>query len=201
MVEQKYKNKKAILMASGPSLTEEVIETIRPYKDDFVIFGCNDIYRVVDFLDVHYACDTQWWDTWGKDVKERRPNLESWTQCKSSSEKYKINYIKGQHKPELSISNNKIHYGSNSGYQQLNLAFLMGCSYFILVGYNMQRISSKTHYFGDHPKNLQRNSPYHKFIAAFKTIQPEIKELITNCTTNSALTMFKQKDLRDTLCE
>ena len=186
-------------MASGPSLTDEVIETIRPYRDDFVIFGCNDIYKVVDFLDVHYACDTKWWDVWGEDVKERRPNLESWTPCKPSSEKYKINYIKGEHKEKLSISNKKIHYGSNSGYQQLNLAFLMGCSYFILVGYNMQRVSSKSHYFGDHPKTLQRNSPYHRFTDAFKTIQPEIKELIINCTTNSALTMFKYVELEKAL--
>jgi len=186
-------------MASGPSLTEKVIEQIRPHKDRFIIFGCNDIYKVVDYLDVHYACDTAWWNMWGEHIKKLRPSLESWTQCKPSSEKYKINHVQGQHKPKLSINQNEIHYGSNSGYQQLNLAFLMGCSRFILVGYNMKKINNKSHYFGDHPKELKRNSPYPRFVSAFATIQPEIRELIINCTPDSALTMFEQKPLEEIL--
>lgn len=188
-------------MASGPSLTEEVIETIRPHKDRFIIFGCNDVYKVVDYLDVHYACDTRWWDMWGEDFKEKRPALESWTQCKTSSEKYNINYIAGRHDKRLSTDPSIIHYGSNSGFQQLNLAFLMGCSIFILVGYNMKAVQGKSHYFGDHPTDLKRNSPYPRFVSAFNTIQSEIKDLIINCTPDSALTNFKQKQLEEILCE
>lgn len=201
MIQQKFKNKKAILIASGPSLTEEVIESIRPYKDNFIIFGCNDVYKVVDYLDVHYACDTKWWNVWGEDFKKRRPNLESWTQCKPSAEKYNLNYTLGKHQNKLSIDSKYIHYGSNSGFQQLNLAFLMGCCRFILVGYNMQAVKNQSHYFGDHPKELDKKSPYPKFVDAFLTIQPQIKNLIINCTPDSALTMFEQKPLEEILCE
>jgi len=199
MIKQKFKNKKAILIASGPSLTEEVIDTLRPHKDDFVIFGCNDVYKVVDYLDVHYACDTAWWNKWGEHFKLTRPDLESWTQCQISSEKFKINYINGAYKNGLSIDSNLIHYGSNSGFQQLNLAFLMGCSSFMLLGYNMQKVNSTTHFFGEHPSELKRNSPYNKFVQSFKTIQKPVKDIIINCTENSALDFFSYKDLNEYL--
>ena len=199
MVEQKFKNKKAILMASGPSLTEKVIETVRPHKDRFVIFGCNDVYKVVDYLDIHYACDTGWWDNWGEHFKATRPNLESWTQCKSSSKKFEINYINGVYKDGLSIKSNLIHYGSNSGFQQLNLAFLMGCSSFMLLGYNMQKVDNVSHFFGDHPPQLKRNSPYNKFVHSFTTIQKPVKDRIINCTENSALTFLTYTDLDEYL--
>ncbi|MFZ8934900.1 MAG: hypothetical protein ACO2ZP_13485 [Bacteriovoracaceae bacterium] len=186
-------------MASGPSLTEEVIEIIRPYKDRFIIFGCNDVYKVVDYLDVHYACDTAWWNTWGEHFKATRPNLESWTQCGPSAEKYNVNYIAGKNNKGLSLNPELIHYGSNSGYQQLNLAFLTGCAQFILVGYNMKKSAGKSHFFGDHPANLKKNSPYSRFVDAFNEIQPEIKNLIINCTPNSALKVFQENSLEKVL--
>jgi hypothetical protein len=197
-VSLKYRNKPAILMATGPSLTEEVIETIRSYKDKYAIFGCNDTYAVVDYLDEHYACDTAWWNYHGAKVIRKYPN--SWTQCKNSAEKFKLNYIAGRTVRGLSLDSNLIHYGSNSGYQQLNIAFLMGCSKFILVGYNMGVPEGKQkHYFGDHPTGVNRSSTYDKFIKAYNTIQPEIKELIINCTPDSALTTFKYNDLEKEL--
>jgi len=201
MVPLKYRNKKAILIATGPSLTEEVIETIRPYKDRFIIFGCNDSYRVVDFLNVHYACDKQWWDKWGENLKETQPRLYSWTQDKNSATKYGVKHTAGKHQRGLSLNSEMIHFGSNSGYQLLNLAFLMGCSKFILVGYNMQVVDNKRHFFGDHPKGLNNSSPYNRFIQAYNTIQQPIKDLVVNCTPNSALDCFKfsilEKELND----
>lgn len=186
-------------MASGPSLTEEVIESIRPHKDRFVIFGCNDVYKVVDYLDIHYACDTAWWTTWAEHVKELRPELESWTQCKPSAEKFKVNHIPGKYSVGLSLDSSLIHFGSNSGFQQLNLAFLMGCSEFFLVGYDMRRFGGKSHFFGEHPTNLKRNSPYEKFVSAFSEIQQPIKDLVTNCTPDSAIKCFKEKSLEKVL--
>lgn len=203
MIKQKFKNKPAILIATGPSLTEEVVSVIEKYKDHYVIFGCNDAYKIVDFLDIHYACDKRWWDHNGKDFREKYPNLESWTQDKASAQKYSLNVIDGVFRPKLSASSNIIHWGSNSGFQQLNIAFLMGCSKFILVGYNMKKSrDGKSHFFGDHPSAMRSNSPYPTFVEAFNSIQKEIKPFIVNCTPDSALRMFRYNDLEEELkCE
>lgn len=185
-------------MATGPSLTEEVVEYVRKHRtEQHVIFGCNDSYKICDFLDVHYACDTRWWDHNGKDFKEKFPSLESWTQCKKSSETYEINWTSGKHNAGLSIDPNCIHYGSNSGYQQLNIAFLMGCNKFILLGYNMQHVAGKTHFFGDHGAGMNNNSPYHMFLTKYGTIQKPIKNLIVNCTENSLLNCFRKSTLEE----
>lgn len=196
---QKFKNKPAILIATGPSLTKEVVELIEEYKNDYIIIGCNDSYKLVDFLDIHYACDKTWWDVHGDDFREKFPELESWTQDEGSAKKYNLHLVKGEYKPGLSLVPNKIHWGSNSGFQILNLALLWGCSKFILVGYNMSRVNGVAHFFGEHPKPLQKDSPYSKFVREYSTINDNIKKYIVNCTPNSALRMFKYKDLEEEL--
>lgn len=201
MIDQKYYNRKFIMCATGPSLTEEVVETIKPYKEEFVVFGINDAYRQIDFLEEHYACDTKWWTMWGEDFRKTYPKLSSWTQCKTSAEKYGLNFINGKHAKEFSINPNLIHYGANSGYQALNLAFLMGGRRFLLVGYNMQQVGSQKHFFGNHPPGLNSNSPYGMFVKNYETIQPDIRELVINCTPDSALTAFKKMDLEKALNE
>lgn len=192
-----YRNKKFVLCATGPSLTPEVVEVIRKYKNDHVIFGINDSYRMIDFLDEHYACDEKWWSNWGQDFREKYPNLSSWAYGDNAAD-YGVKVIKGFHNLGLSLRQDKIHYGANSGYQALNIAFLMGGRKFILVGYNMQKVQGKTHFFGDH-NGMNNNSPYKMFIRNFYSIQEPIKELIVNCTPNSALDCFRMGNLEEEL--
>jgi hypothetical protein len=184
----KFKNKKAILFATGPTLKKSEIDFIGKNRtDDFVIFGCNDTYRYIDYLDVHYACDKQWWQHWGSKFRDQYPDLESWTQDSHMALKYKLNHVDGKGHEGLSLNSNLIHFGSNSGFQQLNLAFLMGCSEFYLVGYTMGKVDKQSHIFGEHPGSLKKNSPYPKFVQKFKNIQKEIKPLIHCSTTGSRL--------------
>lgn len=201
MIKQEFKNKPAILIATGPSLTEEVVETIRKYKNDYVIFGCNDSYQLVDFLDIHYACDARWWSHHIEQINSLRPGLRSWTQHEETSIQYDLNLISGKYEKGLSLSSDLIHYGSNSGYQLLNLALLFGCNKFILVGYNMRAVQGKSHFFGEHPQKIRSTSPYNKFVEAYRQIQSEFKPHIVNCTPDSALTMFRNNNLEDELCE
>jgi len=198
----RFRNRPCILIATGPSLTETVVETLRKYKDNFLIMGCNDAYKIVDFLDIHYACDDKWWEHNGIEFREKFPSLESWSQCRQElCDKYSLNRLVGEHKDNLSHDSKKIHFGSNSGFQLLNLAWLFGCSKFYLVGYNMQMSQGKRHFFGDHPKGLNNNSPYPRFVQSFDRIDSRIKPLIINCTPDSALKMFRYVDLETALCK
>jgi len=199
MIPLKYRNRPAILMATGPSLTEEVVEYVREHKGDAIVFGCNDVYKICDFMDVHYACDTRWWKHNGKEFREMFPEQESWTQCKKSADMFNLNWTNGKHSPALSIDPNLIHFGSNSGYQQLNIAFLMGCNKFILLGYNMKHSGGKTHFFGDHGGGMNNNGPYNSFLQKYGTIQDPIKKLIVNCTEDSALQTFRKSTLEQEL--
>ena len=190
----------AVLAATGPSLTPYVVEIIAKYRHKFKLFGCNDAYRLLTDLDVFYACDGAWWDIhWNESLNTMCSSTYVWTQDEPAAKRFKLNLIKGDWKPGLSLDPGLLHYGHNSGYQQLNLAYLYGIRQFILVGYNMQKIANEAHFFGEHPKGLHKSSAFPMFVEAFYSIQPEIQDNIINCTTNSALTKFKSDDLEKVL--
>jgi hypothetical protein len=200
-IPEKYPGRAAVLVATGPSLTEDVVLTLKKYKHLVITFACNDAFLRVPFMDEHYACDDKWWLIKGEEFRRRFPTLDSWSQCPNEDIRntYNLRFTPGRHAPGVSLSRKLIHYGSNSGFQMLNLALLMGCTKLFLVGYNMQRIENKAHFFGDHVEGLTKRSPYPQFVKAYDTIQPEIKERVVNCTPNSALTMFKYMDLEEAL--
>lgn len=193
LIKPYYKGCNAILAAPGPSLTKEVVEIIREHKNRYAIFGVGDAYRQIDFLDELYACDSRWWKVHGKEVQEIK-RTRKWCYDPEGIQ-YGAIKIDGRHDNGFSRDPNHIHFGSNSGYQALNLAYLWGCSKIILVGYNMQRVNNKSHFFEGRDPSLITNSPYNVFVKKFNTIQPDIRSKVINCTPNSALTMFKKSDL------
>jgi len=205
VVPRLYEGRVAVVFATGPSLTEEVVETIRPYHEDgtVVALGCNDAYRIVPYLDVHYACDPPWWEHHVKHEGIMEHSAKKWTQETGVADKYGVNLINGVSSNGLSKQQNLIHFGGNSGYQVLNLALLYGCSRFILCGYNMSVPPGKPqHFFGMHPAPLSRGTSFGTFVNSYTTIQQEIRKLITNCTPESALKMFgKIRDLKEVLEE
>lgn len=80
-----------------------------------------------------------------------------------------------------------LHYGGNSGYQAVNLAYLLGAKTILLLGFDM----FGEHYFGKHPDNLNNASPYQSFINSFGTINPKKHGIeIINCSRQTALEHF-----------
>jgi len=194
-----YPNCEAILAAPGPSLTESVVEQLRAVKHRYVIIGIGDVYKVIDFMDEHYACDARWWNVHGEKINELRPGLSSWC-YDEDGRKYGAKKVDGVGKNGFSTDPKRIHFGSNSGYQALNLAYLFGCTKMILVGYNMMKVQNKSHFF-DYPREegLQLNSPYPSFAGKFTSIQPEIRSSIVNCTHPTGLKAFRQSTLEEEL--
>jgi len=95
-----------------------------------------------------------------------------------------------------SLGEDVIHYGGNSGYQAVNLAYLLGAKTIILLGFDM----FGTHYFGNHPANLNNGSPYKRFIEAFETINPKKHGIeIINCSRQTALECFPRTTIESVL--
>jgi hypothetical protein len=201
-VPREFEGRYGIVMATGPGLTPDVIEMIRPYHEDgtVVALGCNDAYRACDYLDVMYACDPPWWDihVWERDLADH-PAVK-WTQDYRVVQKYGINHIKGVSANGFSDHQNLIHFGGNSGYQVLNLALLYGCKEVALCGYNMGMPPGQgQHFFGMHPKPLNQSNSFGSFISAFNTIGPAHRKRIVNCTPQSKLTAFEKRPLKEVL--
>lgn len=184
------------IIGTGPGLTVEVLELIKPYRK----FGVNNAFQVCD-LDVHLACNVEWWDTYHEEIKSY--SCAKWTWDKPTADKYNINYIEGKWADGLSIDNNTIHYHHGSGPQMVNLALHYGVEVMVLVGWDMRYPpGGRRHYFGEYPKNLQHwpktgpNGEFTGLIKEMETIKPDDYGIeIINCTPESALKCFPMMDL------
>lgn len=108
--------------------------------------------------------------------------------------------IAGRGGKGLSRQQDLIHFGNNSGYQLINLAYLFGIKNMILCGYNMQVINNKKHFFGDHPQGLNRSGGYNGFVSQYRTIRPEDYGIeIINATPDTALDAFPIMALAEAL--
>jgi hypothetical protein len=102
-----------------------------------------------------------------------------------------INQLTSLDLPGLSRQPGVIHRGSNSGYQAVNLAYLLGATRIILLGFDMMMTGSSRHWFGAHPPGMEVASDYRDFANKFKSIRPSDYGIeIWNCSRRTALDQF-----------
>lgn len=196
-----------ICIASGPSLTPTDVEATRGQGEVIVV---NDNWRLAPWAQHLYACDAKWWDHHGEAVLAGFRG-HRWTQQsiekpssdqKAAIERWRLMSVGGKWEDGLGID--CIHYGENSGYQAINLAYLLGAEQILLLGYDMQRTSGREHWFGDHPQALKTGPDYDVWIGHFDVLAKDLKREgvdVINCTRETALTCFPRQSLSEALCE
>lgn len=152
--------------------------------------------------DYLYACDRQWWDIHLAEVRKVFTG-KLYTQWHDSEGKDRawaesegITAIQGCHAKGL--GSDLLHFNSNSGAQAINLAYLLGATRIILLGYDMGA-TGNTHWFGDHPKGL-RNGKYEQYVETFTRLAEDLKRAgveVINCTRQTALTQFRRSTITD----
>ena len=146
-----------------------------------------------------YACDDHWWDRYVAEIKRDFAG-ELWTQSPKCASKYGLKLWEGQ--SVQGLGRHKIHFGNNSGYQAINLAYLLGATKIILLGFDMKRTAGKTHFFGDHPYHKPTQGPndqvMQRWCRNFVQLAADLKfEGVTvyNATRDTVLTAFEQRAL------
>ena len=155
------------------------------------------------WADVLYGCDARWWnehngckDFWGERYSSHAKGSVSDNKT-DVAEKYGLNLVKGAPGAGFSTDPDVIHYGDNSGHQAVNLAILLGSPYIVLVGFDMRFKEGKSHFFGDHPKDLFQRKEYGSFARMFKPAPKGVE--IINATPGSALKVYPMMGLEDAL--
>lgn len=227
-VEEIFKNQTAIIIATGPSLSQSQLDLIlsRHMAADsrIKVFTINNTYQIYPNTDVHLSCDGPWWRWYWNDPQLRelaqQTSCQMWTWYPEFAEEFGINYIFGEEKKDgLSLDPGIVHINHGSGPMILNLAILYGVSKIVLIGHDMKFApdyapakqepgSIPRHYFGEYPKKLQhwpsvkvRQGVLDGLITAYNSIARAICDRhlsvdVVNCTPDSALTSFRQGDLR-----
>jgi hypothetical protein len=193
---------RAIVVATGPSLTPAVALDVEDlHAIGWRVIAVNDAWRLMPWADVLYACDREWWDFYWLDLEKFRGERWTSTAANLSVDDNKAEWVKTRHPVSLITADSgsgfcatpgRIHYGNNSGFQAINLAMQFGAEEIKLVGFNMQRVSGAAHFFGEHPRAIDRGADYKAFLADFavaaQSMPPGVK--VINCTPDSALQCF-----------
>lgn len=210
--------KTAVILATGPSLTPDVLEAARRGQEqgEWSVFGMNHIWRDFPTLDGFLACNPEYYDAqWECGLKNIR--AEKWTWDAKTADKYGIRYIQGKWADGFSRDPGVIHYGHSSGFQLPQIAYHAGFRRLLLCGYDMryaadydgknQRIgSTPRHYFGEYedeqlshwPSVKVKDGVFVELIEQFervKLLNPDVE--IINCSPGSALRCFPFGNLGD----
>ena len=185
---------RALIIATGPSLTQLDVD-LGMGECDFVI-AVNDAYRMARRADILYACDLPWWhyhESSTRDMKAR------WTTSAEAADYYGLNHIPGRFEGTFDTTGHGIVYGSNSGFQALNLAYALGHREALLLGFDMGHDSSEPkHFFGSHPPAVENPSPWPAMIDAFNRAAPVIKAAgmtVVNASRRTRLKCFPVETL------
>ena len=188
----RWKNETAVVAAPGPSLTEEVARSIAPFH----VIAVQDAWRLCPAAEILYGCDVAWWE-FHQGVPKFAGERWSSHEANSSNDKkrvaknYELTLVAGEPGNTFGLDGT-LRYGSNSGFQAVNLAILFGACPILLVGFDMREVEGKRHFFGQHPIGLGRASDYRLFVRNFTEAAIALPKSVEiyNCTPGSALRCF-----------
>lgn len=179
-----------VCIGTGPSLTTDQVDRCRGHQ----VIAVNDAYGLAPWANILYATDGKWWRV-HIDAVRATFRGELYTTDKNAAKAHELRYIEGRHAPGL--GQGVIHYGSNSGYAAVNLAYILGAKRIVLLGYDLG-YEHKSHFFGDHCPALQEATPFGRFIEWFKSIDAERYDIV-NATPGSRLNHFPMMTLGEAL--
>ncbi len=201
----------AVCIASGPSLSDSDVEYARAMKaaGKCRIFVCNNNYLKVPEADALFFCDQTFW-LWHC----LNPEFQAFKGPKITLSmdigQPDVKVMKTGMQDGISFLPDMLRTGGNSGYMQVNLAFLYGCKKVILLGYEMQTLKvkqedgtekEKVHWFGDHPQATP-GAFFQTVVGHFETMLPDLQAHgleVINCSVPSAITCFPKMALQDAL--
>ena len=96
------------------------------------------------------------------------------------------------------LGEDRVHFGGNSGFQAINLAYLWGAKRIVLLGFDGKAVGGKDHWFGQHPQGLTQVQPYSLWLDHFPQLAYDLKREgveVINCSPDSAITCFKGADI------
>ena len=199
IVPRSWEGQTAVIVATGPTLD---LDDVAYCQGRARVLAINNAYDVAPWADALYGTDARWWH-WHHGV----PSFTGpkWSMNHSAWNGYRVMYpdvqlLRNTGPDGLEHNPGGLKNGRNSGYAGINLAYHYGATRILLLGYTMQKVGGRSHYFGEHPN--KSSSPYDHFRRRFQSLVNPLKKrgiTVINCTKQSALTVFPKANLREVL--
>jgi hypothetical protein len=179
-----------VVMASGPSLTREDVETVRQWREaepNRYVIVTNTTYQLATWADALFFHDYKWWKKYCDDVHAKfKGRLVTVAPVNTAS----VDWLRDWNS-----------YG-NSGAAAIALAVLAGARRVITLGLDCQYAGNKKHWHGDHPHGLGNARSLKKWPAGFARLATHAKSSgveVINASRATALDCFERRPLEEVL--
>lgn len=180
----------AVCLGSGPSLTQEDIETVRQWRERTggLVYVTNTTFRDALWADVLFSMDGRWWRAYAGEAKATFKG-----ECVTSSQSYKSYGI---------TFSRHLTFG-NSGSGMINLAFHRGARRILVLGCDCKKINGRAHHHGDHPLPLHNALSMTHWEGQFNRLAEALKHKaqIINCSPDTALKCWPRMSVETALAD
>lgn len=192
-----WKGQTVVCLASGPSIRQTDIDLLEKMHSQgrCKVIAVNNSCLLTPWADILFAGDVEWWAA-SKSIWHGFAG-EKWTSTTDAAKEYGLNYIARDFSGE-GLCKGAMVPNENSGQQAINLAYHLGASKIVLLGYEMNPSEEKLHFFGSHNERDGLSNPcasvfegWHK---KFRQLADDMRLEdipVVNCSTNTALTCFE----------
>lgn len=191
-----FNNETCFIIGGGPSLTGFNFDLLKNRK----VMAINKAYESYPNADILFWSDTRFWN-WFKEDIIKFHGLK-YTISLGSKHDSVINLARGG-RHGLSKTNTTLVHGDNSGYAALNLAYLLGFSKIVLLGYDMTNLDDQSHFHSGYESKPVSNDVYtSRFMLGFPIIADLLKKegvRVYNASPISKLTCFEKITIEQAL--
>jgi hypothetical protein len=180
-----WEGRTVVCIASGPSLSTDDVALVE--KSGLPAVVTNTTFRLCPWAAALYANDLKWWKVYHDEVAtEFRGRRFSGSVV---AQKYGAEWFRGL---------------SNSGAGAISLALAGGASRVILLGYDCgPAADGRTHWHGDHPRELSNAASMLKWAAQFAAAARHAARrgvTVINTSRRTSLNCFPRAPLENALC-
>ncbi len=190
--------KTAILLASGPSLTQAQIDYA--LATGHHVMAINATFEKAPNATTLYSGDFLFFKNYIADIR-RVFKGEVWSQDSTSCDRWReIRRVRAANRDGLGKAP-LIHLNGNSGFQGINLLHHWGYKRIVLLGMDM-RLGPKgeKHHHEDHPKPMVQAQVFFEWKFKSVRLAADLRAEgvdVVNCTSDTDLTCFRCANLED----
>ena len=169
-VDPVFRGETIYIVGGGPSLKSFDFDTLKLKKT----IAINKAFYSVPFASVLYWTDSRVYNWYQNDIDNF--NGLKFTIGRNRNYNDSVTVLRKGNKFGLEENSDAIAHGNNSGYAAINLAYHLGASKIVLLGFDMVTNDHESHFHDGYPTRKTKNSTYQiQFIPAFPHIASALK--------------------------
>jgi hypothetical protein len=197
-----WKGFPAVIVAGGESVSVAQIRAIGMARaaDKIRVIAVNDAVYPCWFADIAYAADARWW-VYHRELPDFQGMRLSIAQDVYPELPKSVDFLRNTGREGFNPEPDALRTGDNGGHQAVQVAAHLGSDPIYLVGFDMHG----AHWFGDHPKELQKGHPKQSDrVRMLEDLGTELARRgfsVLNATPRSAVKRLPRVDIFDELAQ